>query len=354
MNSTPGHCVLNHFGTTNKEIFLFDGVKSDPDRVQMVKQIVKQRFNDYLTGDAKPDPLNIFIKVEATKLKKIESGAYRIISGVSLVDNLVDRVIFGWINRAAVATPGKTPCMVGWTPLRGGWKRVVEAFSGKVLNCLDKSAWDWTYLEWMVRATQDFILDLAVDAPEWWKHMVRARIKALYLDAEYQLKDGTRLKQNFWGIQKSGSLLTIIVNSIMQDFIDILALAPKAKAKSVKKNRKKMIMGDDTSFEEVDDLESYVSEIGFLGPVVKELNRQSWVEFAGFAFIEGACWPTQWRKHLFNIKYSEFPVEVLQSMQILYAHDPDMFAYLEMELARISPSLALSRVWCLDVFNREG
>lgn len=352
MSSTPGNCILNLLGPTNKDIFLFNGVCSDPDRVDYVKQVVRHRFDEYMRGEAKADPLNMFIKIEPTKLKKIQAGAYRVISGVSLVDNLVDRILFGWINRAACATPGKTPCMVGWSPLRGGWKQVVNRFRGKILNCLDKSAWDWTYLEWMVRASMDFVLELPVNAPDWWKHMVKQRFTALYRDAEFRVKDGTIISQSFWGIQKSGSLLTLIINSIMQDLLDLLAFVPIRQDDEV--DREKLIMGDDTSFEEVRKLEEYVRRINSLGPLVKEKNRQSWVEFAGFAFLEGACWPTQWRKHLYNLKYTTRPIEYLHSMQVLYAHDPDMFAYLEREISKISPTLALSRVWCKDVFDREG
>lgn len=349
MNSTPGNCILKRYGSTNKMIFKWDGVSFDNERVELVRQIVRMRFREYLNGTAVPDTLNAFIKREPTKLKKIEAGAYRIISGVSLVDNLVDRVLFGWINRAACNSPGKTPCMVGWSPLRGGWKQVANRFKGKRLNCLDKSAWDWTYIEWMVRASLDFVLDLPVGAPEWWKDMVIKRFTALYKDAEFEIKDGTLIIQQHWGVQKSGSLLTLVINSIMQDLIDDLSLDES----DLPRKRVKMIMGDDTSMESVVDLEAYVSRINSLGPMVKELNDQSWVEFAGFAFLENACWPVYWRKHLYNLKYSERPVEYLQVLQLLYAHDPDMFAYLEAEVARADPTLALNRRWCLDTFDTE-
>lgn len=349
MSSTPGNCSLAFLGTTNAQIFKWDGVVMDQERVDYVKSVVRFRFDSYMNGVAAADPLNMFIKREPTKFKKIESGAYRIISGVSLVDSLVDRVLFGWINRAACLSPGKTPCMVGWSPLRGGWRQVSHGFRGKRLNCLDKSAWDWTFIEWMVRASLDFILELPIGAPEWWKQMVVTRFRALYFEAEYKIKDGTVIVQREWGIQKSGSLLTLVLNSIMQDLIDDLALSDEDWLKP----RRKMIMGDDTSMEAVSDLEQYVARINSLGPMVKELNDQSWVEFAGFAFLENACWPVYWKKHLYNLKYSARPLEYLQILQVLYAHDPDMFAYLEAEIARADPKLALNRLWCLDIFNSE-
>lgn len=346
MDSTPGLCILARYGSTNKQIFKWDGIKCDPDRVAEVKSIVRQRFNQLLEGNAVADPIKIFVKREAHKLKKLQTGAYRLISGVSLVDSLIDRILFGWILRRALDTVGTNPSMVGWSPVRGGWKYLKAYFAGKTLACLDKSAWDWTVQEWMIAAALDFIKQLAVNPPEWWIHMVELRFRLLFKDAVYQFSDGTQVKQPYWGIQKSGSLLTILLNTLWQYLLHVVARPEQP-------NIRMKIMGDDTVQEAPEDLEAYARDIAKLGACIKEVKTQNWIEFAGFAQFGMTCVPCYWRKHLFNLKYAERPMETLQSYQVLYSHDDIMSRYLERELLAYGAECVLPRSWCRSVMDRS-
>lgn len=343
MDSTPGFCAFATLGTTNGEILGWDGVDFDPERLEYVRGQVYARFCALLDGSMEADPIKVFVKQEPVKLKKHNDQAYRLISGVSLTDCLIDRILFGWLLRIVLDKVLETPSMIGWSPVRGGWRYVKGLFSGKPVVCLDRSAWDWTVVGWMIEDFESFILDLPVNAPLWWKEMVRKRLYLLYHSAVFRFQDGTEVEQDEWGIQKSGSLLTIIFNTVMQ-----IMLHARVRPDC---NKPIIALGDDTAQETPDDLEEYVRSLESLGPKLKGAKVQHWVEFAGFVFLQTTCFPAYWKKHLYKLKYAENPLETLQSYQILYSHNPAMFEYLESELTRLDVGAVYPYQWCRMVMD---
>lgn len=353
-DSTPGCCSLRHYGSTNRQIFGWDGFRVDPERYHIVKETVRSRFNQLLSGDLVADPLNVFVKREPHKLSKCDEGKYRLISGVSLVDTLVDRILFGWILRSALGTVLETPCMLGWSPVRGGWRFLSKKFSGKPITCMDKSSWDWTVVAWMIEAAELFLHQLPVNAPDWWHTLVRYRMKLLYQDCVYQFPDGTQVKQDCIGIQKSGCLLTLILNSVWQSMLHYDACLTLGWDPFVDQP---INLGDDTMqvwLRTVLDLVRYSQAISELGPTLKSTKIQHWVEFAGFLVVRNSCIPAYWKKHLFKILYAESPVETLQQYQILYSHNDEMFEFLEKTLSQIDPRVCLPRSWCRMVMDVES
>lgn len=334
MNSTPGCCVLNRLGTTNKEILKWDGLNCDPERVAFVKAAVRQRFDALLSGVKVSDDLNVFVKQEPHKVAKLREGRERLILAVSLIDTFVDRILFGWLGRLVVSTVGRTPCMVGWSPVRGGWRLLNAHYKRKRVTCLDKSAWDWTVTPWMVRAWRDFIRALPVNAPEWWLDMVDARFEQLFEKAVFRFKDGTVVFQSVVGIMKSGCYLTIILNSVGQSLLHYVA---NSRLGYPLKQDQPHVMGDDTVQPLVLDLLAYVEQIRRLGAVVKEVSAQDFVEFAGFVFTDTGAWPCYWQKHLFSLQYAENLAETVYSYQLLYFHEPVMFAFLNRVALELGP-----------------
>lgn len=349
-DSTPGCCSLKCLGTTNKQIFGWDGVRCDPERVEFVRATVRDRFNRLANGEAIADNINVFVKREPTSVAKEALGRYRLISGVSLIDSLVDRVLFGWLLRAVVSRATETPCMVGWSPMRGGWRHIWRKFRGTSVACLDKSAWDWTVVEWMVHAFRSFLVQLPVNPPQWWVEMVEIRIRLLYKDAVFEFQDGTIVHQKGWGVQKSGSLLTIIFNSVLQSICHYLTNYEMGLKMDLDEP---ITLGDDTAQKKPLWFLKYVSILQSLGPKIKDPKTQHWVEFAGFSFLPRSCVPAYWRKHLFKLRYAENPIETLQSYQLIYSHDPVMFEYLEKQLLRFGPQYVRPRSWCIQVMDEE-
>lgn len=345
---------MNRLGSTNGQIFKWDGVGWDTDRFRIVKGAVRVRFNELLSGRRVADPIKVFVKREPHKQSKIQEGRLRLISGVSLIDNLVDRILFGWMLRRALQVPLTTPCMIGWSPTRGGWRMLKAMFQNKPVTCMDKSSWDWTVTERMVRMALYFILKLPVNPPPWWERMVEARFELLFKDPVYQFPDGTQCRQPEVGIQKSGSLLTLILNSVWQSMMHNevcyeLGLDPDEDHPKT--------MGDDTLqvWQRGQKLlDEYARVMKTHGPVVKEARIQNWIEFAGFVVLGNSCIPAYWKKHLYNLRYASNPIETLQSYQILYSHHDEIFAWLERRLTSLKPGSAYPVDWCRSVMDFEA
>lgn len=93
MDSVPGNCSLNRLGTTNREVFKYDGENYDPERVSLVRLAVWDRFNNLVSGNLQCDPIKVFVKQEPHKRKKLDEGRLRLISSVSLIDTIIDRIL---------------------------------------------------------------------------------------------------------------------------------------------------------------------------------------------------------------------------------------------------------------------
>nr|QJI53807.1 MAG: hypothetical protein 2 [Solemoviridae sp.] len=338
------------FGTTNGEILGWNGLNYDNERVSLVKKIVRARFDALLRGEMIADDLKVFVKQEPHKIKKIQEGRLRLISAVSLVDTMIDRILFGWLGRKVLDTAGRTPCLVGWSPVRGGWIQLNDRFRGIPVVCIDKEAWDWTVPEYLVKMWKTFLVALPTDSAPWWEKMVDARLDLLFKEPMFQFEDGTRVKQETVGIMKSGCYLTIILNSLSQSMLHYLT---NARLGLPMAENQPYTIGDDTVQESFPQLREYVDEMEKLGPVLKGAKVQHFVEFAGFAFDGKTCWPAYWQKHLFNMAHAEYLSETLRSYQYLYVHEPVMYEFVVRVAREVDPDSVLPRMVALDIMDNS-
>nr|QHA33869.1 RdRp [Atrato Sobemo-like virus 5] len=348
LDSTPGYCILTLLGSTNRQILGWDGLNFDPDRVSIVRAHVKLRFDELLKGVAVCDDIKVFIKQEPHKEKKLREGTYRIISAVSLIDTFIDRILFAWLSRAQLDSVGRTPCLVGWSPVRGGWRAIVNRFGNQAVNCLDRAAWDWTVQGYLVDLWILFLENLPVNPPKWWLEMFKLRFKLLFEDAWFRFEDGTRVKQATRGIMKSGCYLTILLNSLSQSLLHYIANHRCGKPMAL---NQPYSIGDDTVQEALSWLLEYVKELEDLGVTVTGAKVQHWVEFAGFCFDGKTCYPAYWQKHLFNLSHTERLEETLQSYQYLYVNEPVMYEFLCRVARELGPHCVLPKIEALDIMN---
>lgn len=350
MDSTPGYCVLTYLGSTNGQIFGWDGLAFDPDRVSLVRSHVKLRFDELLEGKEMSDDIKVFIKQEPHKQAKIEKGDYRLISAVSLIDTLIDRILFAWLARAQLDNVGHTPCMVGWSPVRGGWRLINNRFGNSPVVCLDRSAWDWTVQGYLVDMWILFLENLPVNAPSWWIEMMKLRFKLLFKAGKpwFKFEDGTRVNQETDGIMKSGCYLTILLNSLSQSLLHYLV---NIRCGKQPQEKQPLSIGDDTVQESFDWLLEYAQEMEKLGLVLKGVKIQHWVEFAGFCFTGKTCFPAYWKKHLFNMMHTKRLGETLLSYQYLYVNEPVMYDFVCRVAREVGPQYSISRLEALDIMN---
>ncbi|APG75875.1 hypothetical protein 2 [Sanxia water strider virus 10] len=301
-------------------------------------------MQELLSGKEVADDIHVFVKQEPHKRAKLDEGRYRLISAVSAVDTMVDRILFGPLQAKVLETVGQTPTMIGWTPLQGGYRHFRRMLAKRVM-CADKSSWDWTVPGWLVDFWEDFVLSLCVDAPEWWQRLVRMRFRMLFSEAVFQFADGTRVKQPVKGVMKSGCLLTILLNSISQVIIHVIVqlLLGNDPMEGLPYN-----IGDDTTQAFLEYFREYFAEIEKLGIRVKEVKIQDWVEFAGFYIGCSETWPVYWEKHLYSVAHQEDKLlpQTLFMYQMLYAAQPSMLSFIRKHLKELDPTLC-KPLWVL-------
>jgi hypothetical protein len=298
------------------------------------------------TDEAFADNISVFIKPEPHKQMKLDEGRLRLISAVSFVDTMVDRVLFGWLAKRVLTTVGSTPVMVGWVPLFGQWRAFRERFSDKIL-CVDKSSWDWTVQAWMIDAFRLLIRRLAIGADPWWVRAFEKRFDLLFRDARFQFRDGTVVQQGEAGVMKSGCFLTIILNSLGQLLLHSVAILEMG----VPDPGMPFAMGDDTVQELGDiDVEWYTQTLRLLGANPKfEVLRD--VEFAGFFMSRDTCVPVYRAKHLFRLEYAAYLGEFCRSMQMLYANDEQAYNLFAKVALNLAPDYYLPRPVAMKLLN---
>lgn len=286
--SSPGlpYC---HDNPTNGSLFgVSEGIPSG-ERMDCMWEIVRQRLEDRTC-----DPIRLFVKPEPHKLKKIQLKRWRLISSVSVVDQLIDQMLFGEMNDQLVASWFETPLKIGWTPLKGGYRILPR---GQVL-AIDKSSWDWTVKAWLVEETLEVRLRLASgNRYEAWKKLVVWRYQCLFNRPLFQTSAGVQIRQNFLGVQKSGCVNTITDNSIMQLILHVRVSQELRIPLSWF-----WALGDDTLQPIPSKVKSYM-ELLRQFCIVKQAFAKS--EFAGFDFSGSTIEPLYRGKHAYNILHAD-------------------------------------------------
>lgn len=338
MNSAVGNCEMGRFGSTIGSALGWDGLKFDSYRVSYFRTLVFKRISIILSGENEADPINVFVKQEPHKKEKLDSERYRLISAVSLVDTMIDRMLFKPLARKIIDRPTKTPCWVGWTPLLGGEKALNNKFGDNKTVSIDKSSWDWTMPGWLVLLILDLIIESRINIHKDIKLLMRKRFESLFRDAVFRFKDGTLVYQPGWGVMKSGCYLTLIMNSFAQSILHYVA--------NIRMGRPPLFcppitFGDDTLQLAFDCLEQYINELRKLGCIPKPTHARSFKEFIGFLFKDDIVIPAYWEKHIYMLEHAdpENLKSILECYQILYAHYPPFLRKIQGFISDLCPEI---------------
>lgn len=306
---------------------------ADPERVELLRQFTWQR----LTSPGSADPIRVFVKGEPHKVAKLSEGRYRLISAVSLVDAMADRVMFRWLNLRVSRRVGYTSCMAGLSPVKGGYRWYRERFRGKRTRALDMTAWDWTVPGWLLLALKDVVKSLAVCAPQYWLDWVDSRWESLFRDAVFTFADGSSVCQPGWGIMKSGCYLTIILNTfaqILRHHLVLHRMQIPVDSLSV------VFCGDDQTIEDFSRFNEYEEQTRALGFLLKDsVVSADALHFIGFVMWDNRFEPEYRDKHAYRMLHVPDSKlgELLHVYQYYYAYVPEWFEWIRRELARRSP-----------------
>lgn len=308
-NSSPGYPYMRT-APDNRRFFCVDadGIP-DPGRLLEVWSIVQERLRN-----GEPDHIRLFVKLEPHKLKKLDEGRYRLISSVSVIDQLVDHMLFDELNNKMVDNYAEIPAKVGWSFTKGGWMQMPK----EKWVALDKSAWDWTVRPWMLEMCLHFRDMMYVGSRgadyELWRELAERRYKELYDSPTFITSGGAVLRQLSKGVQKSGCVNTIADNSLMQVLLHL-----RCCFETNQKPEWLLVMGDDTLQRPQQDMSRYLECMGQYCLVKAPVLAN---EFAGLRFLGERVEPLYKGKHAFTILHliedAELRTHFANSYLLLY------------------------------------
>lgn len=245
------------------------------DRLQKMSEISFESMTaEELVQAGLCDPIRLFVKGEPHKQAKLDEGRYRLIMSVSLVDQLVARVLFQAQNKREIALWRAIPSKPGFGLSTDGQTQEflnllanqmsttaedVVARWREYLVPTDCSGFDWSVADWMLHDEMEVRNRLTVQNNE-----LTRRLRACWLrcisNSVLCLSDGTLLAQRVAGVQKSGSYNTSSSNSRIRVMSAYHCGASWA-----------MAMGDD-ALESVDTDLSVYKQLGFKVEVSGELE----------------------------------------------------------------------------------
>nr|QDG00393.1 P1-P2 fusion protein [Maize yellow mosaic virus] len=277
------------------------------------------------------DPIRLFVKGEPHKQAKLDEGRYRLIMSVSLLDQLVARVLFQNQNKREIALWRAIPSKPGFGLSTDDQSR--EFVQNLARQCgvssdrllqewqlhtvpTDCSGFDWSVAEWMLQDDMEVRNRLTRNNTDLTRRLRACWLKCIS-NSVLCLSDGTLLAQRVAGVQKSGSYNTSSSNSRIRVMAAYHCGATWA-----------MAMGDD-ALESVDTCLDVYKDLGFKVEVSKQL------EFCSHVFEkEHLARPVNQNKMIYKLVYGYNPAngssEVLQRyldacMSVLHElrHDPE-------------------------------
>lgn len=260
------------------------------------------------------DPVAIFIKDEPHTMKKIIAGKLRIISSVSVMDQLVTRAVCGLQNIAEIARWETCPSKPGMGLHDEGLLLIAatarDMFTRGDIVETDVSGWDWSVQQWELDGDAERRRLLAgEDEDSFFYHLLK--VHAYFVGSPvYVLPNGEMYIQQFKGGQLSGDYNTSATNSAMRIMATQLARlrlgVPLSGPMDV------VAMGDDSFERSVDGLGPALEEIGHKVKFVKSNTSLAGMEFCSHEFREDGL---------------AFPVAPLKTMYRFLSHNPSDIGY---------------------------
>lgn len=250
------------------------------------------------------DPVRLFIKEEPHSTSKIEEERLRLISNVSLNDEVIDRMLFGNQNEYEIDHWLECPSKPGMGMTDEMAENFVNLLPNKI-NSDDVSGYDFNVRYWMMMREADVRIGLTdCDHDSIFRIIVRNRFHCMS-NSVYALSDGRLFTQIIPGVQKSGAYTTSSSNSRMR-----VGLAYDIGADWC------IAMGDDALETPVDQAVSKYLNLGIKVTDYLECGRE--VEFCSHMWDRDkkVAKPRNWAKSLY--RFLAHKPDSMQDYQFLY------------------------------------
>nr|WRQ64924.1 RNA-dependent RNA polymerase [Sobelivirales sp.] len=294
------------------------------DRLRLIQQTSVEAARAMSAGQlvdaGLTDEVRLFVKNELHSELKVQQGRMRLIASISVLDQLVERVLNGPQNREEIRLWESIPSKPGLGLHDEGLKSLEDQIrSIPHAASSDVSGFDWSVSQWML--DWDAEVRGQLSAAGCLSHMFLVRATCLGL-SRFVFSDGVRWDQVTPGIQKSGSYNTSSTNSrlrVMLMWLTGIMLGYDGGG---------IAMGDD-AVETLRESESAMTDAyALLGFRLKEVSRGGALEFCAYSFdLAGRFEPVRWHKMLASMlatspRDDEHRRELLVALQYELRHSP--------------------------------
>lgn len=217
-DSSPGIPYVT-FGKTNHDVmmtcgpFIYSATKA---RLQLISSTPLEELRSktayQLSVEGYCDPIRVFVKNEPHNRVKMAQGRYRIISSVSLVDNLLQRCVFDDQDRAEISSWTSHPSQPGLGFNTDKTKQFLSQLPSSSIAEADVSGWDWSVQGWELSAEAVLRCRLLTEPNPYFEDIL---VKLMFIISlsTFTLSDGQVFTQLRPGIMKSGAKITSSSNS---------------------------------------------------------------------------------------------------------------------------------------------
>lgn len=225
-------------------------------------------------------------------------------------------MLFDGFNEAIIDKSYSSSVKVGWSPYGGGWRQIPRQGVS-----IDKSAWDWTASYWLFDLILKYKYQTCHDSPfkKRWLDLASWRYRCLFKDPFFIEPGGLIFRQIKPGVMKSGSVVTIVDNSLAQLLIHYRALddigqEPEGWIFS---------LGDDTRQSIPRNFDAYLAALNKYS-IVKEHTLAC--EFAGYRYRRSGIEPLYKGKHAYILLHADPKVEqdLARAYSLLYHRSRDL------------------------------
>lgn len=261
------------------------------------------------------DEVRLFVKNELHSELKVSQGRMRLIASISVIDQLVERVLNGPQNREEIRLWEAIPSKPGMGLHDEGLQSLERQIRGlgEFAQSSDISGFDWSVTQWMLDWDAKVRAQLCAAGP--LSVMFESRAVCLGL-SRFVFSDGEIWDQLVPGVQKSGSYNTSSTNSRLRVLLAWLCAWCEGYEGSC------IAMGDDAVEHAPVPASVLAAAYGAFGFRLKEVSRA--IEFCAYGFdLEGGFEPVRWHKML---------AAVLATSVRDAAHERDLLVALEYEL----------------------
>jgi hypothetical protein len=234
-SSKPG--IPYHSDYTDNGVFVDQGLETLTklvlDRLKLLCHMPAGLTATQIVAGGYADPVRVFVKNEPHSQKKVKQGRWRLIFAVSLVDQVIERIMCSAQNNAEIDGWKRCPSAPGLSlqsdeNLKDLHDHVVRLAGGKPLAEADVTGWDWSVKEWELVFDGEIRIRLG-GMQGFAAQVMRARVLCASRSV-YCMPDGKLLAHKNGGVQISGSTTprqpTPACASLLRSYQERLGLSP--------------------------------------------------------------------------------------------------------------------------------